>query len=1058
MFIDLTRFLIVGLLVVSPLTGLLKETRLLRYPDIHQNTIVFCYGGDLYLASSDGKNVKQLTSFPGEEMLPKFSPDGRRIAFTAEFEGNKDVYVMSVQGGKPKRLTFHPAAEYVVDWHPDGKQILFRSNGSSTSYRFNRLHSVPAQGGLPTVLELPEADLSSFNDTGDRIAFCRTSLENSFKGYRGGALPDIWTYDFVQQKAKLAISDPSINHHPLWIGDDIYFVSDRGRSKEQNLWVYDGTSKESRQITFFQNWGVQWPSKGKDQIVFENEGRLCIYNIKDKTIRPIKIEIPPSQNRLTAGTKNVQDRISGSPALSPDGKKVILSVRGALFYLEPEKNLIRNLTQAPGVNERNPVWSPDGRSYAYISDVSGEDQIYIRKFGDSLKPIQITNIADSRVGNLKWAPDGKKIGFADKRAAYYYVDLETKIVKKVFFDAYLESVNFVTAAWSPDGNWLAYASGNPNWYSSIHLFSLEDAKAYRVTDEYSHAFEPQFDPEGKFLYWIADSRIHVEDSYWDGGHYRINPSSIVAATLQKEPLAPMAAAPGSAPAAQEPQAVPIRIDVEGLGQRVMALPIEDSSYKYLAALKGRLIYLSEPAKGESAIKMFDLAAQKESVLLKDAWYCIPAARADKIVYRAEGTIGILDIKPGQKAGAGRIDLSGLNLTVDYGKEWKQIFEEAWRIQRDFFFDENLHGVDWAAMKRKYAALLPHVASRQDLNRLIADLFSELGQSHMEISGGDLPEIPKVNNGLLGIDLELDIESRLYRIAKIYGGHTRDVEKRGPLTLPGMNIKQGDYLLAIDGTSLKEGVNPDSLLVNKAGVAVALTVHDKPTLAGSRTVKVTPADYSEQLGDLLRYDDWVWGNIERVSQATGGKVGYIHLPDTYIPGMESFFRFFYPQLDKQALILDVRFNGGGYPPIWMIERLNRKLIYYSHFPYGKAPLREPDPVFGGALVCLANEWSKSAGEVFAATFRQMDCGLLVGRRTSGSLASTGGYRLVDGGVLVYPAEGKQNGQGESVIENIGVSPDIDVINRPDDMIKNKDAQLERAIEEIMKQSRAEAKDH
>ncbi|MEN6312433.1 MAG: PDZ domain-containing protein, partial [Acidobacteriota bacterium] len=653
-------------------------------------------------------------------------------------------------------------------------------------------------------------------------------------------------------------------------------------------------------------------------------------------------------------------------------------------------------------------------------------------------------------------PDGKKIGFADKRAAYYYVDLETKAVKKVFFDAHLGSVNFVTASWSPDGNWLAYASGNPNWYGSIHLFSLENDKTYRVTDEYTHASEPQFDPEGKFLYWIADSRIHVENSYWDGGHYRIDPSIIVAVALQKEPMAPPAAAPESAPAARELKAVPIRIDVEELGQRIKALPIEDSSYRSLAALEGRLIYLSEPAHGESALKMFDLAAQKESVLLKDAWYAIPAARADKIVYRAAGTIGILDIKPGLKAGEGRIDLSGLNMTIDYGKEWRQIFDEAWRIQRDFFFDENLHGVDWAAMKRKYAALLPQVASRQDLNRLIADLFSELGQSHMEISGGDLPEIPKVHNGLLGVDLDLDQESRLYRIAGIYGGQTRDVDKRGPLTLPGMNIRRGDFLLAIDGTPLKEGVNPDSLLENKAGVAVVLTVHDKPASAGSRTVTVTPAEYSEQQGDLLRYDDWVWGNIARVSQATGGKVGYIHLPDTYVPGMESFFRFFYPQLDKQALIVDVRFNGGGYPPIWMIERLNRKLIYYSHFPHGKVPLREPDPVFGGALACLTNEWSESGGEVFAATFRQMDCGPLIGRRTSGCLASTGGYRLVDGGVLVYPAEGKQNGQGESVIENIGVSPDIDVINRPDDMIKNRDAQLERAVDEVMKQLRA--RDH
>ena len=1050
MFIHAVRLLLVGLFVSLPMAGFAEETRLLRYPDIHENSIVFCYGGDLYIAASDGTRVKQLTSFPGEELLPKFSPDGQQIAFTAEFEGNKDVYVMSVHGGKPKRLTYHPAAEYVVDWHPDGKRIIFRSNGSSFSYRFNRLHAVPVQGGLPIALEPPEADLSSFNDAGDKVAFCRTSAESAFRGYRGGAVPTIWVYDFNHDRAELAITDGSINHHPLWMGDDIYFVSDRGEAATQNLWVYSRNTKETRQITFYKDWGVNWPSKGGDRIIFEHEGRLCIYSLRDKTIHPIQIQIPPPPNHVAAALKNVKGYISGSPALSPDGRKVILSARGDLFYLEPEKNLIRNLTLTPRINERNPAWSPDGLRYAYISDASGEDQIYIQKNGGSHEPAQITHIEGSRLKNLAWSPDGKKIGFADKRAAYYYVDIESKTVRKVFFDANLGSVPFVTASWSPDSTWLAYSRGNTNWFNSIFLYSLENGSTYRVTDEYAYSSEPQFDPDGRYLYWIADCRINVEDSYWDGNHHRINPGKIVAARLRDERPSPSATVQESTPNSNQPEPFPLRIDVEGLGRRITALPIEDSSYRDLVALKGRLIYLSEPAKGEPAIKMYDTAERKEAVLLKDAWYCVPAANADKIVYRGPGVVGILDIKPDQKAGDGQIDLAGLNMAVDYREEWAQIFNEAWRIQRDFFFDETMHGVDWEAMRRKYAALLPYVASRQDLNALIAALFSELGQSHMEISGGDLPEIPKTKNGLLGIDLELDPGSRLYKIAKIYRGQTWDLEKGSPLTLPGMNIERGDYLLAIDGTALREGVNPDSLLENKAGVPVVLTVHDKPTLAGSRAVKVTPAAFSEQQGDLLRYNDWVRGNMEKVNQATGGKVGYVHLPDTYFPGMESFFRFFYPQLDKQALILDLRFNNGGYPPVWMIERLNRKLIYYSHLPYGKTPIKEPDPGFFGSKVCIANEWAESGGEVFAATFRLTNSGPIIGQRTSGTLASTGGSRLMDGGVIVYPAEGKENGKGEKVIENIGVSPDVDVINRPEDGAKGRDAQLERAIEEAMRQ--------
>jgi tricorn protease len=1032
------------------------ETKLLRYPDIFKNKIVFCYGGDLYIASVNGKNVKRLTDFPGEELLPKFSPDGKQIAFTAEFAGNKDVYVMPALGGKPTRLTFHPAAEYVVDWHPDGKRIIFRSNGSSSSYRFNRLHSVPAQGGLPTVLELPEAESSGFNDMGDKVAFCRTSVDALlFKRYRGGMAPAIWTYDFSTRKAEQVIADHSINHYPVWIGERIYFVSDRGETREQNLWVYDCQSKDVRQITFYKEWGVRQPSKGGDEIIFENEGGLRVYNTKSGTLRSLSIQVPGPAERSTARTIDAKKFINGSPVLSADGKKVILTARGDLFLLEPEKKVTINLTRTPGANERYPVWNPSGQCFAYISDRSGEDQVYIQKEDGGQAPKQVSHCIQSRLGALNWSPDGKKIGYADHRACFYLLDIESGETKKVFFNAYLGSEKFVSASWSPDSRWLVYASGNPNWFSSIYLYSLENGETYRVTDEFIHSYNPQFDPGGRYLYWIAACQVNVEDSYWDFEHHMVNPAKIVVATLQNDALSPFS--PGRENEAEDKVGIifPMRIDLEGLDRRVTALPIEDSNYSNLLALKGKLIYQSEPAKGESSIRMFDMGGKKEALLMKEAWYYSPAAKADALVYRTEGVIGILDIKPGQKTEDQQMDLSGLSMTIDCQKEWRQIFQESWRIQRDFFFDEKLHGVDWQAMKRKYEVLLPYVASRRDLNYLLEDLFAELGQSHMEISGGDLPEIPQVKNGILGIDLDMDDNTRLYRITKIYRGQNWDPERSSPLTLPGMNIKAGDYLLAIDGVPLHEGINPDSLLENKAGATVAMTINGKPALAGSRTVKVKAAEFSVQYGDTLRYNDWVLNNMEKVNRATGGKVGYIHIPDTYYPGMESFFRYYYPQLDKQALIMDIRFNSGGYPPYWMIERLNRKLLYYSHLPHGKASIKEPDPGFFGSRICIANEWAESGGEVFAAAFRLMNCGLIIGQRTSGNLASTGGFRLIDGGIVVYPAEGKQNNSGESVIENTGIFPDIDVSNRPDEVIQGRDPQLERGIREIM--NKLEAKD-
>ena len=1003
-----------------------------------------------------GKNVRQLTSFPGEELLPKFSPDGAQIAFTAEFEGNKEIYLMSVLGGKPRRLTFHPAEEYVVDWNPDGTKIMFRSNGISFSFRFSRLQSVSVHGGLPEVLELPEAELSGYNETGDKIAFCRTSTKTlPWKRYRGGAVPNIWTYDFIRRKAELVVTDSSINHHPVWIGNNIYFVSDRGENKVQNLWVYDYVKKDVRQITYYNEWGVNWPSKGNDEIIFENEGRLCTYKLKNEQISILNIEVPIPQSVLAGTVINVKNLVS-NPAISPDGKQVIVSARGELFYLVPENNITQNLTQTSGVNERYPVWSPDGKKFAYISDVSGEEQIYTQTINTGNNPVQISNCMKSRLGMLCWSPDGKKIGFADNRAAYYILDIETGECKKVYFNAYLGSIKFVSASWSPDSRWLVYANGNPNWFGSIFLYSLENGTSYRVTDEFTNSFSPKFDPDGKYLFWISDCDVNIEDSYWDSDHHMINPSKIIVTTLRKDLFSPFSPDWEKNIEAQQNKQVPLQIDIDGLGQRITALPVEDSNYSDLFAVKGRLIYQSSPAKGESAIKMFDIAGQKEYNLLKDAFYCNPAPDAEKIVYLASGMVGILDFKPDQKAGDGALDLTGMNMTIDYRKEWRQIFYEAWRMQRDFFFDENLHGVDWEAMKHKYETMLLYVASRSDLNYLIEELLSELGQSHVEISGGDLQNLPQVNNGLLGADLEFDKNAKLYKITRIFRGQNWDPDKTSPLTLPGMNIKAGDYLLAVDGFPLNERINPDSLLEGKAGTDVVLTVNEKPAFIGSRSVTVKPASFSGQYGDLLRYNDWVLSNINKVNQATGGKVGYIHIPDTYIPGMESFFRYFNPQMTKQALIIDIRYNSGGYPPYWMIERLNRKLLLYSHLPYGKAAIPEPDYGFFGPKVCITNEWAESGGEKYTATFRLLNGGPIIGKRTSGNLASTGGFRLIDSGIVIYPAEGPQNAKGENIIENTGVSPDIEVTNLPEDMIGGNDPQLERSIKEIMKMVAAKEK--
>lgn len=1028
------------------------EIRLMRYPDICRGQIVFCYGGNIYTATSEGREVKQLTDYPGEEEYPRFSPDGRYIAFTAEKEGNKDVYVIPSGGGDARRLTFHPADERVVDWSPDGSEIYFCSNGQSFNVRVSRLYAVPAVGGLPVVLDPGEVEQADVDETGTRIAFCRTSIATyPWKGYRGGSVPDIWIYNFSDKSAVRIIADSTINHCPLWIGNRIYFVSDKGETREQNLWMYDMVSKETRQITFYKEWGVRWPGKGDEDIIYENEGRLFLYNTRSEKIVSLKIELNPDNSVLKPVEKDVSSRIR-RPVLSPDGKKVLLSARGDLFCIDTENNSTQNMNLSPGVNERGAVWSPDGEEYTFISDISGEEQIYTRSADNSTKPVQISHHEPSRLGSLSWSPDGKKIGFADSKAGYYYIDLETKVCHKVFTNPYIEGRLFVSASWSPDSRWLTYECGNASWFYSVYLYSLENGQSYKISGDYVNANSPVFDPKGDYLYWIADCNVSVADSYLDMDHHIVNPSNLVMAALRKEMTLPFTANYDQEGNTKYKNQSPLKIDVEGLGTRTTLLPVGPAMYGNLYALNNKLLYEETDAYGASAFRIFDFERGEEYPFLQGAYYCVPSARLDKVIYLSNDVAGISGIGTGYAVGEGTLSLDGLHMSIDRKKEWAQIFYEAWRVQRDFFFDDKLHGVDWEAMKHKYEVLLPFVSSRSDLNHLIEDLFCELRQSHVEIKGGDLEETGSSDNGLLGIDLAFDPVVKRYKIIKIYRGQDYSLDVRGPLTLPGMNIQEGDYLLAINGVELRPGSNPDSLLINTAGSVISITVNQKPVFAGARDVKVKPYSFSEY-GDQVRYADWVAGNIEKVTRASGGKIGYIHIPDTYMQGMESFFRFFYPQIHKQALIVDVRFNSGGYPPYWMIERLNRKMIYSGKWPQGKASMSDPVPAFFGSKICLTNEWAESGGDLFAATFRTLNSGLIVGKRTAGNLASAYEIGLVDGGVVVYPGEGPQNLQGENIIENKGITPDVEVENLPGDWVKGIDRQLEQCIRILNEQGGA-----
>ena len=635
------------------------------------------------------------------------------------------------------------------------------------------------------------------------------------------------------------------------------------------------------------------------------------------------------------------------------------------------------------------------------------------------------------------------------RANGCLLDVATGDCQVVFRDPWVGGGPFVPASWSPDSRWLVYIRNNPTRFGSVFLYSLDEKREYRVTDEMVPASSPCFDPQGRYLYWLAECRMNVEDSLWDNDHHLSRIGTILAAALRPGIRAPWCA-PGGEGQPPTPPAVgtgPGLIEPEGLSRRIFPLPVADGQYSSLLAVKGGIVYQVSAPDGSENWKRMDLAQRREESITSDGFFCSCADACQRLVWRTNQGMVWKDLAGEREGHPVVLDQKGV---VDLRLEWEQIFADAWRIQRDLFFDDSLHGVDWEAMKKKYHDLLPHVATRSDLNALIESLYAELGQSHTEIYGGELPTLPQRHDGLLGVDLQRDAATHRYRISRILNGRHEDPQTCSPLAMPGTEAREGDFLLAIDGHELRDGINPDRFLVNKAGEPVVLTLADKPESRPVRRVTVLPQAYSEQQGDLLRYTDWVLANRQKVHRLSGGRIGYIQIPDTYLSGIAAFFRDFYPQSRKEALVIDIRYNSGGYPPDWMVERLCRRYPLKEQMPDRKAPFESPDPGFFGQKVCLTNAWAESGGDLFAATFRLLKAGSLVGERTCGNLASTGAIRLVDGGVVIYPMVGPVNEQGVRIIESKGILPDRVVENHPDRVMAGEDPQLEASVGELMQE--------
>lgn len=1053
------------------------EARVLRYPDIHENTVVFMYGGDLWKVAVEGGEAVQLTSSPGLELSPKLSPDGSMIAFTAEYDGNRDVYVIPSVGGAPKRLTYrqahygefrHGYDNHVLGWTPAGK-VLFRSWRDSFDLWFEKLYVVSPDGAsAPEQLELPEAGLTSFSPDGRKIAYNRTFRNfRTWKRYHGGLAQDIWVWDFDAKKSTRLTDYDGTDTDPIWLGDKIYYNSDK--TGKFNIYEIDPSGGVSRQLTFHEKWDARWASGGPGGIVYQAGGYLYHLDPASGTVRRIPVKIGDEGRWARPGWEDVSKQVQ-SFNLSTTGQRAVFEARGDIFTVPAEKGEARQLTATSNARERSPAWSPDGKWVAVISDRTGEEELYLiepgpQKTGER-KVVQLTEGGSAHRFVPAWSPDSKKLAFADKNLKLWLVDIATKNMTVVDTSGLWEIRNY---SFSPCGKWLAYTKPvqRDRVIYSLFLHDLDSGKNYQITDRMTDDGYPAFDMNGKYLYFISGRDFSPELGNFEMSYVYNKMGRVYLLTLQADEPSPLA------PESDEEKPVvadeakkdddskkdekkdekkgkdsgkkeKTRIDIEGIGERIVALSKSPGDYSGTRAGDGKVFWLSS-VDGKYNLNCYDVKSKKEEVIAESISNYDISPDGKKLIVQKNSSYVIADAGTGKvNFSSGKLDLSGLKAKVDYRAEWKQMFNEAWRQERDFFYDPDMHQVDWPGVKERYGALIGDLSHRDDLNYVLGEMVSELATSHTYVGQGDYPEVERISSGLLGCTFEL--ADGYWKITHIIPGENWSSSGRSPLTEPGMNVSEGDYVLAIDGKLLDGSMNPYSLLENKApGSAVSLTIGKTPDISKARAVDVRP------IGDEhpLRYGEWVESNRQKVLKASGGRIGYLHIPDMGFEGLNEFVKRFYSQLEMDALLIDVRYNGGGFVSQMILERLRRRIVGLGA-PRNAAPDPYPMASFNSPMVCLINQYSASDGDIFPHYFREYGLGELIGRRTWGGVIGIRGYiNLMDGGYITRPEFSSYSLDKSWIMENKGVSPDIEVDNLPEDVISGRDPQLEKAVEVLLK---------
>ena len=1051
--------------LLSSLTTVAQiDARLFRFPDVSATQIAFVYGGDIWIVPKTGGTANRITSSTGEEAFPRFSPDGKTLAFSATYDGNTDVYTMPVSGGVPVRLTWHSAPDRVVDWHPDGKRILFASGRESGTPAYRQLYLISVKGGLPEKLLVPYGELASFSPDGNNIAYVTKITENyPFKRLRSGLASDILVFDLKKGTAENITKSDATEGKPVWVNNKIYYVSDAGAAKRRNIWVYDVDKKSKEQLTDFKDIDINHMSAGPDELVFQAGGRLYLLNLTTNKYAEVKINVVADISTLMPRTVNVGDNIRNFD-ISPDAKRSVFEARGELFSIPAENGVIINLTNTSGAWERAPSWSPNGNWLAYWSDETGENEIYLR---DNLsgQAKKLTNFGRGMGWTLSWSPDSKKIAFIN--------DLQ-EIKLLTIAGASLETIDNTTdlpynglrgfsVNWSADSKWITYSKGITNLNNAIFMYSLEKKKVYQATSGYYNDFNPVFDPSGKYLFFATDRNFNPSYSNFDNTWIYPNSTQLAVATLDPSTPALLYAKndeikldTGSAnkPSADttkkttKPVAAVTKVDPEALERRLEILPVTAGNIGGLFAAEGKLVYMRFPntgaADGPPSIYLYDIDKREEKLLLANATAYTCSADGKNILARSAAGFGIVKLSPDQKLDK-LLRTSEIEMVLHPREEWKELFNDTWRRYRDFFYDPGMQQVDWNGVRKEYSDLLDDAITRWDVNNILQEMVSELSAGHTYVSGGDLEQAKNRTNGFLGIDWAL--ENNLYKIKRIVRPAGWDNEVRSPLEASGVNVKEGDYILSVNGRTLDPGLDPYAMFEGLAGKAVALRVNSKPSAEGSREVIIKTLQPQEEA--RLRHLEWIEGNRKKVEELSGGQLGYMYMPNTGTLGQTELMRQFYAQIDKKGFVIDERFNAGGQLGDRFIEMLNRPNIY--NIAWRNAGVtRWPQKGNNAPKVMLINGWAGSGGDAFPWAFQQLNIGPIIGERTLGILVGPAtGHTLIDGGSITVPDARLYGADGKWFAEGYGIKPEIEVWDDPAQLAKGIDPQLVRAVQEALK---------